>query len=88
MCRLGDHRDAAKLSSETKTIEVLPCGYNAQCRVKNCKDRATVILRGLNSIGRPTKQWECCTSHSEAVILREAQRGRNVVRLWTISSGP
>jgi len=54
--RLGDHRDTAKLSNETKTIEVLLCGHNAQCRVKNCKARATVILRGLDSIGRPTKQ--------------------------------
>jgi hypothetical protein len=42
-----------------------------------------VILRGLDSIGRPTKQWETCQAHSEQVILREAQKGRAVVRLWT-----
>jgi hypothetical protein len=75
------------MAEDTKTIEVLRCQYRSPCRVKGCKAQATTILRGLDSIGRPTKQWECCTSHSEAVIVREAQRGRNVVRLWTISSG-
>jgi hypothetical protein len=73
------------LSNETKTIELLPCGYQTQCKVKNCKVPATTILRGLDGRGHPTVQWEVCTPHSEVVIEREARKGRAVVRLWTMT---
>jgi hypothetical protein len=71
------------MAEETKTIEVMRCQYRAPCRVKNCTAPATTILRGLDALQRPTIQHELYISHSEQVILREAQRGRNVVRLWT-----
>jgi hypothetical protein len=70
------------MADETKTIEVLRCQYRSSCRVRGCAANATVILHGPDSIGRPTKQWEICQAHSEQVILREAQKGRAVVRLW------
>jgi hypothetical protein len=73
------------MDSATKTIEVLRCRYASPCRVKGCTAPATTILRGLDHGGRPTVQWEVCTPHSEQAIVREAQRGRNVVRLWTMS---
>jgi hypothetical protein len=72
---------------ETKPIQVLRCLYRSPCRVKRCTPQAAAILRGLDALQRPTIEHELCASHSEAVILREAQMGRNVVRLWTISSG-
>jgi hypothetical protein len=75
------------MDNETITIQVLRCGYNSPCRVKNCQAPATVILRGLDHQGLHTIQWEVCMPHSEQVILREAQKGRQVVRLWTNSSG-
>jgi hypothetical protein len=30
-------------------------------------------------------QWEVCTPHSEQIIVREAHKGRNVIRLWIAS---
>jgi len=76
------------LSDETKTIEVLPCGYQTRCKVQGCEAPATTILRGLDCRGRHTIHWEVCTPHSEQAIVREAHKGRQVVRLWTVSSGP
>jgi hypothetical protein len=73
------------LSNETKAIEVLPCGYQTQCKVRSCKAQATTILRGVDGRGHPTVQWEVCTPHSEQTIVREASKGRAVVRLWTMT---
>src|ERR1700758_2134115 len=76
----GNHRDAAKLSNEVKTIELGPCGYNAQCRVKNCKARATVIARSIDTGGCPDKQYELCAAHAEQIAERERAKGRGIIR--------
>ena len=73
------------MAQETKTIEILCCGYASPCQVKGCKAQATVILRGLDRRGHHTVQHEVCTPHSEQAIVREAGRGRQVVRLWALS---
>jgi hypothetical protein len=71
------------MDTETKTIQVLHCRYRSPCRVKGCQAQATTILHGLDFRGLHTIQWEICTPHSEQLILREAHKGRMVVRLWT-----
>jgi hypothetical protein len=71
------------MDEETKTIQVVKCGYRSPCRVKGCQAQATTILRGLDVRGLHTIQWETCTPHADAVILREAKKGRVVVQLWT-----
>lgn len=73
------------MADETKTIEVLRCLYASPCRVKDCKVPATTILRGLDGRGHHTIQWEVCTPHSDQAIVREARKGRQVVRLWTMT---
>jgi hypothetical protein len=72
--------------TETRTIQVLRYRYSSPCRVKGCSAPATTNLRGLDHGGRPTVQWEVCTPHSEQTIMREAHKGRHVVRSWTISN--
>jgi predicted Fe-S protein YdhL (DUF1289 family) len=71
------------MDSQTNPIEVLRCRYASPCRVKGCTAQATTILRGLDHLGQHTIQWETCTPHADAAILREAKKGRAVVRLWT-----
>ena len=73
------------MAEETRTIQVLACRYQTQCKVKGCQTNATTILRGLDGRGQHTIQWEVCTPHSEQAIVREAQKGRVVVRLRTLS---
>jgi hypothetical protein len=65
---------------ETKTIEFWPCRYDARCNVKNCKAKATMLARSVDSGGRPMKQYELCTVHAERVAEREQGRGREIVR--------
>jgi len=55
----------------TNALEFWPCGYSAQCRVKNCKARATTLARSVDNGGRPLKQYELCTPHVEQVAERE-----------------
>jgi hypothetical protein len=64
---------------------VLRCRYASPCRVKGCTAQATTILRGIDSRGYHTIQWEVCTPHSDQAIVRETQKGRVVVRLWTMT---
>jgi hypothetical protein len=66
------------MADETKTIELLHCGYKAQCRVKNCKARATIIARTADSIGRPITQYELCAPHAEQIVERELAMGREI----------
>jgi len=42
-----------KLTTDTKIIELWPCGYDAPCKVRNCKLKATTIARSVNAGGRP-----------------------------------
>ncbi len=68
-----------KLSNDVKAIELWPCGYDALCKVRNCKARATTIARSVDAGDRPIKQYELCASHTESVAERERGRGREVV---------
>ena len=47
-----------KLSNDVKAIELWPCGYDALCKVRNCKARATTIARSVDAGDRPIKQYE------------------------------
>jgi hypothetical protein len=67
------------LSDNIKTIELSSCDYNAQCRVKNCKARATIIARSIDIGGRPDRQYELCAPHGEQVAVREQAKGREIV---------
>src|SRR5262245_47477244 len=67
---------AQLMPDETKTIELWPCGYQAPCKVKNCKSKATAIARSVDAQGRPIRQYELCAVHAEQVAERERGRGR------------
>jgi hypothetical protein len=69
------------MADEAKEIELLPCRYQAPCRVKNCHARATTIARTVDSIGRPLKQYGLCTPHAEQVAEREKSKGREILKL-------
>jgi hypothetical protein len=64
------------LTYETKTIELWPCGYDARWNAKNCKAKATTLARGVDTQGRPIKQYELCSVHADQVAQREKLRGR------------
>jgi DNA polymerase/3'-5' exonuclease PolX len=68
------------LSDDVKAIELLPCGYQAQCRAKNCTATATVIARSIDAGGRPDRQYELCAVHAEQIAERERAKGRKIVR--------
>ena len=51
---------------------------------RNCKRRAATVARAVDKIGRPLKQYDLCAKHTEFVIRREVQRGREV-REWRAS---
>jgi hypothetical protein len=68
------------MTDETKEIELWPCGYDARCQVKNCKAKATMVARSMDSGGRAIRQNELCTVHAEHVADREKGRGRDIVR--------
>jgi hypothetical protein len=69
-----------RLNDDTKTIELWPCGYDARCKVRNCRARATTIARSVDVGGRPLRQYELCAAHAEQVAEREQGRGREIVR--------
>jgi hypothetical protein len=39
--------------SEPRIVELWPCGYVAKCSARECRRRATTILRYLDNQGRP-----------------------------------
>jgi hypothetical protein len=59
--------------------ELWPCGYDARCNVRNCRAKATVLARSLDSGNRPIKQYELCSVHAEQVTQREKVNGREIV---------
>jgi hypothetical protein len=80
------------LNGDIKDIELWPCGYQAQCRVKNCKAKATTIARGVDAGGRPHAQCELCTVHAGQIAERERAKGREIVdrrtgRMEMVSAG-
>jgi len=69
------------MAEDVKAIELWPCGYQAPCKVRNCKAKATTIARAVDAGGRPIRQYELCASHAEQVTEREQGRGREIVRM-------
>jgi hypothetical protein len=55
------------MPDETRTIELWPCGYQARCKVRNCKAKASTISRSTDSGGRPIKQYELCSVHADQI---------------------
>jgi len=39
-------------------VEFWPCGYTARCSARECRRRATTILRYLDNQGRPDRQTQ------------------------------
>jgi hypothetical protein len=46
-------------------IQLLSCGYSAQCTVRGCRVRATTVARYTDGQGRPLKQRELCERHAD-----------------------
>jgi hypothetical protein len=46
-------------------IQLLACGYAAQCSVRGCRARATRLARYTDRQGRPLKQRELCDRHAD-----------------------
>jgi len=67
------------LSNDVKIIELWPCGYQAPCKVRNCKTNAAIIARSVDAGGRPLRQYELCATHADQIAERERGRGRDVV---------
>jgi hypothetical protein len=70
----------ARSVNEVKVIELWSCRYDAPCKVKNCRARATTIARSVDAGGRPERQYELCAIHTEQVVERERAKGREIVR--------
>jgi hypothetical protein len=45
-------------------IQIIACGYSAQCSVRGCDARATMLARYIDGQGRPLKQRELCERHA------------------------
>jgi len=45
-------------------IQLLACGYSAQCTVRRCGARATTIVRYIDDGGAPLRQRELCDRHA------------------------
>jgi hypothetical protein len=46
-------------------IQLLACGYSAQCTIRGCGARATMLTRYTDDQGRPLKQRELCERHAQ-----------------------
>jgi hypothetical protein len=46
-------------------IQLLACGYSAQCTVRGCRARATMLARCTDNQGRPLRQRELCDRHAD-----------------------
>ena len=68
-----------KLPDLVKAIELWQCRYDAPCKVRNCKAKATMIARSVDAGGRPHRQHELCQVHTEQVTERERGKGREIV---------
>src|ERR1700756_558291 len=61
--------------TRTKAIELWPCAYDAPCKFRNCRLRATTIARGIDAGGRPRRQYELRATHANRVAERVRSRG-------------
>ena len=64
--------------SEQREVEVWFCGYSAACSVRDCRRRATTVLRYLDNQGRPYRQTDVCETHARelCVEMKVIDRGR------------
>jgi hypothetical protein len=64
--------------SEPQVIEPWPCSYVAKCSARECRRRATTILRYLDNQGRPDHQADACAIHASELSaeLRVIDRRR------------
>jgi hypothetical protein len=46
-------------------IQIIACGYAAQCSVRRCRARGTRLARYTDGQGRPLKQRELCDRHAD-----------------------
>jgi hypothetical protein len=46
-------------------IQLLACGYSAQCSVRGCRARATRLARYTDGQGGPLRQRELCERHAD-----------------------
>ena len=46
-------------------IQIIACGYSAQCTVRGCRARATMLARYTETQGRPLRQRELCERHAD-----------------------
>jgi hypothetical protein len=76
--------NAGEISDAVAGICIYECGYNARCDARNCTRVAVTVARSIDKIGRPLKQYDLCATHTEFVVRREVQRGREV-RDWRAS---
>ena len=67
-----------ELPDDVKAIELWQCRYDAPCKVRNCKAKATMIACSVDAGGRP-HQYELCQVHTEQVTERERAKGREIV---------
>ena len=68
-----------QIDGGTKEIELWPCGYQTPCKVRNCRNKATVIARSIAAGGQPRNQHELCAVHAEQIAERERAKGREIV---------
>lgn len=45
-------------------IQLLACGYSAECSARQCKARATTLARYTDAYGRALRQRELCERHA------------------------
>ncbi len=64
-------------------------GYVSKCKVRRCRERATLIAEKVDGAGRHVRQIELCTKHGNAVIAREGARGLEISdRRFEQKNGP
>jgi hypothetical protein len=67
-----------EMANETKSIELWPGAYQAPCKARNSKAKATTIARAVNASGRLLRQYELYRAHAEQIANRELARGRRL----------
>jgi hypothetical protein len=55
----------AKRRRLAEEIQLLACGYPAQCTVRGCRARGTTLARYIDGQGRPLRQRELCDRHAD-----------------------
>jgi len=61
-------------------IQIIACGYSAQCSVRGCRARATRLARYTDGQGRPLRQRELCDRHTDWLRANRS----NVLSVWRV----